>query len=147
MRHAALACLLVWASGCYAYRPVTSTLAPGTRVALDLNDQGRVGMRSLIGPEIARVEGALVHNSDTAYVVQVLETRGLYGVTSRWGGEPVSLRREYVAGVTERRLSRPRTVVAVLGGAAAFLAFAFTRDLLGRGSGGSDPGNGGGNEQ
>src|SRR5688500_14575304 len=133
MRRAAVLFLLVWASGCYAYHPVVTTPAPGTRMAFDLNDQGRVGMRSVIGPEISRVEGALVRNSDTAYVIEVWETRGMYGMASRWGGEPVSLRREYVDGVTVRRLSRPRTVVAVLGAAAAAVAFILTRDLLGLG--------------
>lgn len=127
--------LLLCVAGCYAYVPAASPVAPGTRVAVDLNDQGRTDLRGVIGSEIARVEGPLVHNSDTAYVLNVLETRGMGGQLSRWSGETVSLRREYVRRLTERRFSRSRTTVAVVAGAAGVLAFILARDLLGLGGG------------
>lgn len=136
-------------AGCYEYTPVVTAPAPGSTLALDLNDQGRVGMRSAIGPEIARVEGALVGASDSVYELRVSQTLGLYGVRSRWGGEAVSLPREYVGVVSEKRLSRQRTFVAVLGGVAAAMAFVMTRDLFGLGGekGNTVPGGGGGDDQ
>jgi hypothetical protein len=100
-----------------------------------LNDQGRADLRAVIGSEIARVEGSLVHNSDTAYVLNVLATRGMSGHLSRWSGEMVSVRREYVRQITERRFSRSRTTVAVVAGTAGVLAFILTRKLLGLGGG------------
>lgn len=127
--------LLLCAAGCYSYLPVPTPVPVGTRVAVDLNDQGRADLRGMIGAEIARVEGALVHNSDTAFVVNVLETRGMRGQQTRWAGETVSLRREYVRQITERRFSRSRTTVGVLGGAAGVLAFILSRQLLGLGGG------------
>ena len=127
--------LLLCAAGCYSYVPLSSPVPAGTRVAVDLNDQGRADLRGVIGSEIARVEGPLVHNSDTAYVLNVLETRGMGGQLSRWSGETVSLRREYVRSITERRFSRSRTTMGVVAGAAAVLAFILTRDLLGLGGG------------
>lgn len=141
--------LLLCAAGCYAYVPVPSPVPVGTRVAVDLNDQGRADLRGVIGPEIARVEGPLVHNSDTAYVLNVLETRGTAGKLSRWSGETVSLRREYVRAITERRFSRSRTTLAVVAGAASVLAFILTRDLLGLGGGdvSNVPPGGGGDDQ
>lgn len=141
--------LLLCAAGCYSYIPIAAPVPPGTRVAVDLNDQGRGDLRGVIGSEIARVEGALVHNSDTGYVLNVWETRGLYGAMNRWSGEPVSLRREYVRSITERRLSRSRTTFGVLAGAAGVLAFILTRDLLGLGGGdvSNVPPDGGGNNQ
>lgn len=141
--------LLLCAAGCYAYVPVLSPVPAGTRVAVDLNDQGRADLRGVVGPEIARVEGPLVHNSDTAYVLNVLHTRGTGGQLSRWSGETVSLRREYVRSITERRFSRSRTTVGVVAGAAAVLAFILTRDLLGLGGGdvSNVPPGGGGDDQ
>ncbi|MGH7646216.1 MAG: hypothetical protein ACREMR_11595 [Gemmatimonadales bacterium] len=136
-------------AGCYTYQPIVTAPEPGSTLALDLNDQGRVGMRTAIGPEIARVEGALVGASDTTYELRVAETLGLSGTRSRWSGEAVSMRREYVGVVTEKRLSRQRTFAAVLGGVAAAMAFVMTRDLFGLGgdSGSSVPGGGGGDDQ
>lgn len=141
--------LLLCAAGCYAYVAVPSPVPAGTRVAVDLNDQGRADLRGMIGPAIARLEGPLVHNSDTAFVLNVLETRGLNGQLNRWSGETVSLRREYVQQITERRFSRSRTTVAVLASAAGVLAFILTRDLLGFGGGdvSNVPPGGGGNDQ
>lgn len=136
-------------AGCYSYEPVVTTPAPGAALALDLNDQGRVGMRSTIGPEIARVEGALVGATDSAFEVRVAETLGLYGMRSKWDGEAVSLRREYVGGVSEKRFSRQRTFAAVLGGVAVTMAFMLTRDLFGLGGEKGDPvpPGGGGDDQ
>jgi len=144
-----VALLAALVAGCYTYQPAVTAPAPGSTLALDLNDQGRVGMRGAIGPEIARIEGALVGASDTAFELRVSETMGLYGVRSRWGGEAVSLPREYVGVVTEKRFSRQRTFVAVLGGVAAAMAFAMTRNLFGLGGdqGNSVPGGGGGDDQ
>jgi len=127
--------LLLCAAGCYSYVPVPSPVPAGTRVAVDLNDRGRADLRGTIGAEIARVEGSLVHNSDTAFVVNVFETRGMSGQQARWGGETVSLRREYVRQITERRFSRSRTTVGLVAGAAGVLAFILTRNLLGLGGG------------
>ncbi len=144
-----VALLAALAAGCYTYQPMVTAPDPGSTLALDLNDQGRVGMRSAIGPEIARVEGALAGASDTAYELRVSETFGLYGTRSRWSGEAVSLPREYVGVVTEKRFSRQRTFVAVLGGVAAAMAFVVTRDLFGLGGekGNTVPGGGGGDDQ
>ena len=141
--------LLLCAAGCYAYVPVPSPVPTGTRVAIDLNDQGRADLRGVVGAEIVRVEGPLVHNSDTAYVLNVLQTRGSGGQLNRWSGETVSLRREYVRSITERRFSRSRTTVGVVAGAAAVLAFILTRDLLGLGGGdvSNVPPGGGGDDQ
>ncbi len=141
--------LLLCAAGCYWYVPAPSPVPVGTRVAVDLNDQGRADLRGVVGAEIARVEGPLVHNSDTTYVLNVLQTRGIGGQLNRWSGETVSVRREYVRSITERRFSRSRTTVGVLAGAAGVLAFILTRDLLGLGGGDVSnvpPGGGGDNQ-
>jgi hypothetical protein len=141
--------VLLGVAACYKYTPVPSPIPVGTRVAVELNDQGRADLRGVIGPAISRLEGSLLHNSDTAFVLNVMETRGLSGQLNRWSGETVSLRREYVQQVTERRFSRSRTTVAALVSAAGVLAFIITRNLLG--FGGEDvsnvPPGGNGNDQ
>lgn len=147
LRRLAAALALVGGSACHSYHPVLTTPAPGSRVVVDLSDEGRFRVRGLIGPEVARVEGALVAATDSAYGIRVSETFAITGARSRWSGEEVTLPRQYVRSVAERRPARGRTVIAVLGGLTAATAFIITRNLFGLGGGGDGPPGGGGEEQ
>jgi len=124
-------------AGCYTYAPlggVRPEAAPGARVAIELNDTGRVGMTAQLGPESNRVEGVLVARSDSAYTVSVSRLIGLWGAESKWSGEQVTIRSDYVRRMSERRFSGWRTAVVAGGASAAFLTFALTRNLLGGGT-------------
>lgn len=136
-------------AACYTYRPAAEAPAPSAYLALVLNDQGRVGAGSQVGPAAARVEGKLVAATDTAYVLQVAAVEGISGARQRWGGELVTLRREHVGNVLERRLSTGRTIAAVVGFGGALVALIATQGLgvLGGGDGnGGPPGNGNGQQ-
>jgi hypothetical protein len=135
--------VLVWPllalslSSCYAKVPLEGSApapAPGTRLVIELTDQGRVGMERQVGPAVASVEGTLVSRSDTAFVVGVSAVSGLWGAYSKWQGERVTFRAEYIRRMSERRFSMGRSVAATGIATAAFLAFVVTRSLLGGGS-------------
>jgi hypothetical protein len=133
-------------AGCYTYTPLaTLDPVPGTHMALVLSDQGRVGMGPSIGHGVARLDGALVRSSDTAYVLAVSDVLGINGGRTPWAGETVQVQRAYVANSLERRFSRGRTFLVAGGAAVAVVAFILTRNLLG--IGGTDantlPGGGG----
>ena len=124
--------------GCYSYVPLGGTrpeTAPGARVAIELTDEGRVGMAPQVGPEADRIEGKVLAQSDSAYELGVSMLIGLYGAESKWSGEKVAVRKEYVRRLTVRRFSAWRTAVAVGSVSAAVLTFVLTRSLLGGGSG------------
>lgn len=143
-------CLLpVIAAGCYTYRPLaTLEPVPPARVALDLSDQGRVGAGPNIGSAVARVEGALVGTSDSAYTVRVASVTDLRGTQSHWTGETVALRRTWVGNAYERRLSKSRTLLLAGALTAGFAAFVATRSLLvGGGPLTESPPDGGGGQQ
>jgi hypothetical protein len=132
------------AAGCYNYRPLTAPVpAAGTPVSLVLNDQGRAAVAESIGSGAARVEGTVVRATDNVYVVSVSGVQGINGRVTRWSGETVGLRRDYVAAPYERRLSKQKTILLISSVAAAFGAFFVTRDLLGFGGPQVDPGAGG----
>lgn len=125
-------------AGCYSYTPLaTLDPVPGTRVSLVLSDQGRVGMGPRIGQGVARVDGAVLGATDTAYVLSVSEVLGINGSRNPWAGETVEVQRAYVSNSLERRFSRGRTLLVAGGGAAAVVAFILTRNLLGLGGGGA----------
>lgn len=122
-------------SACYVYVPLSTTPEPGVRLAVELNDVGRVGVANNVGPEVGRVEGFLQSRSDSQYVIRVADVFGLYGTRTRWAGEPVTFRSEYLRTVRARRLSRGRTAALVSTLAVALGTFIVTRDLLGLGGG------------
>lgn len=136
--------------GCYVYRPVTVVEPnPGMRLAVDLNDSGRAALVTSVGPEVARVEGALVDTGDGAYVIRVSEVFGLHGTRTRWTGETVSFRESYVQRIREKRLSGGRTAFALAGVLGAVVGLVVGADLIGIGgdSGDNKGGGGPGNDQ
>ncbi len=145
LRRAALAAAASVLGGCYVQTPLTSLPAPGTQIVAVLNDAGRVGMASQVGPSITSIEGLLDSAStDTAYTVHVLYVSFIDGTSAKWAGEPVTLRPSFVGSLYERHLAKGRTAVLVGGVAAAFGVFVFTRGLgvLGGGSDNTTPGGG-----
>ena len=130
-----LLCVLL--TGCYVNVPLVGSRpepVPGTRLVIELTDQGRVGMERQLGPEVARFEGALVSRSDTSYELGVSSVIGLWGSQTRWQGERVAIRVDYVRRMSERRFSKGRTVAALGAGAAGFVALVLAQSLLGFGN-------------
>ena len=140
---AAMAAAVLAAGGCYSYVPLYTAPEPGTRVALDLNDRGRLALEQNIGPDVAVVEGLLQQKSDSELVVAISEVRTLYGDRSKWAGETVMFRHDYVRNMREKRYSRGRTYVLAGAVATGTVMFMVTRSLIGTGggdSGGGPPG-------
>ena len=134
---------------CYVYRPVTTAdPQPGMRLALDLNDEGRTALVTSMGPDAARVEGAVVSSTTGEYVLRVSEVRGLHGSRTKWSGETVSVRQEYARRVREKRLSSGRTAALVGGVVGAMVGLAAGVHLVGFGGAGEGKGDGApGNDQ
>jgi len=141
--------LCVTAAGCYSYRPLTRTPEPQTHVSVLLSDVGRVETARTVGPSTERVEGNVMAADDTAYLLAVSSVKPLRGTWVRWNGEQVSMRREYIAGLYERRLNKGRTALAIGVSTWALLAAMVHFDILGFGSldiplipgGSGDPGD------
>jgi hypothetical protein len=141
-RAGGLALGVVLLPACYTYTPVATAPPPAARLALVLNDVGRVGAASQVGASAARVEGTVVDLTDTAYVLQVAEVRSLFGGRSRWAGERVTIRRDHVSAAMERRFSPGRSAVLgmLVGGALVALVTSGNLTVFGLGDGGEDGG-------
>jgi hypothetical protein len=112
------------------------------RVALDLNDRGRVALSDSIGPSADRIEGEVQAAEDSAVVLRVTSVRYTNGQRHRWTNEPLTVRADLVRDLRARHLSRARTALVAGVSTAAFVAFVISRDLLGFGSPGEDGGGG-----
>jgi hypothetical protein len=125
---------LMVTTGCYTLTPVVNTSLPaGTQVGLRITDAGRVALGGSMGPEIDVVEGRLVQNSDTAYLLSVNGVRFLRGGEQRWNGERINIRKEHVSGVSEQRLSKVRTG-ALTAATVAVVAFVVGKGIAGFGT-------------
>lgn len=130
---AAVLCV-TFAAGCYTFVPSESSLlAPGKPIALDLNDLGRLNLSELVGGDVARLSGFLVDQSASAYTVRVNQLTYLNGRTAEWSGESVNVRRDFVRGVYEQKLSPSKTALAVLAGAGAIGGLIAARSIIGSG--------------
>lgn len=144
---AALVVAVCDGAACYSYRPLATPPAPETQVSVVLTDFGRVEAGRAIGPGADRVEGAVVSTSDSDIVLSVRAVKPLNGGVVRWTGETVSMRREHMARLFERRFSKGRTTLFVGGIVATVAVIVGTTDLFGLGFLSGDDRNPGGDPQ
>ncbi|HEX7937668.1 MAG TPA: hypothetical protein VF483_01680 [Gemmatimonadaceae bacterium] len=83
---------------------------PGTLMAFEVNDVGRLALGGQMGPEIAHIEGRLLSNEKDEYQVAVRSVKLIRGGDQIWSGERVSIKKEYVSETYERRFSKSRTI-------------------------------------
>jgi hypothetical protein len=119
-------------TGCYVYTPITTgaTPQPGQSVAMDITDAGRVALGGSIGPEVAQIEGRVIHNEAESYELAVSTVHLLRGGEQVWQGERVSIRKEFVTRTYQKQLSKGRTAIAGAGGVAV-VAWFVTKKIIG----------------
>jgi hypothetical protein len=104
--------------GCYTYTATgpVNTVSPkiGTRVALTLTPAGMAVLGGQLGPQASYVEGDVLESDSTTLRLNVRRVEDSRRIGTEWKGEQVTVPREAIASVTERRLSIGAT--AILGG-------------------------------
>src|SRR5690606_20911484 len=130
--------LAPYLTGCYHYVPVREPVPPvGSEVTFRLTDQGRVSLAEAVGPGALDMRGHVLANSDTSMVLAVRTVSYMdLAIAARMNGLRVEVPRAFAFDIRERRLSKPRSIVA------AALAFAVIAgvSMLGLDTlGGSDP--------
>jgi hypothetical protein len=137
---ALVACLGCYTLGCYTYQPLPlPTPSAGTRVSVQLTDDGSRELGNLIGSGVARVEGDLLEADSAALQLSVRQVEDQRGVSTDWNGERVPIPRRNIASVHRRRLSIGGTaLLGSLGAGAMYLLYgALTGNGLFEGSAGS----------
>lgn len=132
---------------CHVYMPMDASVRPpvaGEMLSFDVTDRGRVGLAERFGAGVMRIEGRLTRSSEAAYELQVYRVAHIRDGESQWNGEAVTLSRDFVGGVQERKFSRGKTIVAGTAFVGALAAFIITRKLISSGreeiEGGPGPG-------
>jgi hypothetical protein len=129
---------------CYTTVPLAPASAPGTKVLLDLNDQGRVELGDRVGPGATTIEATLDARTDTTVRVHVDAVRYLNGQTNAWTGEPMTIPTRLVSQSWQRNFSRGRAAAFGAIAAGALVLLIRNTSFLGGSSGGTrnDPGGG-----
>lgn len=141
-RGLAMSGIFILNAGCYYYQPLeTATPQPGTYLQIMLTDSGTTHFWPYLGPDVGDLRGRLVTAEPQALALSVESVEQRHGQVLSWKGETVTLGREYVARMNERRLSKSRSVLMAAGSVAALIATLSVFTNLGIGSGG---GGGGG---
>lgn len=140
MRFVIIVAAAAAASGCYYYRPLTRTPAPEMALSVTLTDSGTDRLWRYLGPDVETLRGRLLFSDDSTYTLSVTAVDLRHGTTLGWNREHVAVRRDLVAGLSERRFSLGRTALTSSLSAAAFLLTLKAFDVLGSGS----PSGGGG---
>lgn len=135
---AATLLLLPWATGCYTYLPVWDRVPEaGKEVAVGISDRGREILAPRIGPGARLLSGRVAGLSDSALTLSVSSVEYMMSAQpARWNGEMVSIPRDLLSGVQERKLSKSRTWVAV---GIAVLAVATLSTVVIAGAGSDSP--------
>ena len=139
MKRLLLAMLAVATVGCHAYRPITTaTPDEGLDVALQLNDRGGEALRDSVGPDVVRIEGRVDSRMDSLVVLSVSHTQTASGIRSRWAGERIGVRPEWVRYAEQRQFSRQRTALLVGAAVAAVVTAGVMSDGFGFGGSGDN---------
>lgn len=139
-----LAAMLPSLHACYEYAPLaTSTVPVGETVALQINDQGRVGLAERFGPGLTEIVGRVVSQQPNEIALNVYQVSQVSGESSHWSGEMTHLDRSYIGSIKGRQVSASRTTVLAVGGAAVLYYLIVNRNLIGGFSGPTgDPASG-----
>jgi hypothetical protein len=118
-RHAAARGVAVAAAalvtGCYDYiESPTGGFAPDAQVRAILTDAGSSQLGVILGPRVTSIDGRVERAGADSLVLRVSRVALFNGAESEWNGERVGVPMSAVGSVRERRLDRPRTVLAIL---------------------------------
>lgn len=123
-RRVSMVAALLAAAACYRYTPIESGAVPvGSEFRASLTEDGTTRLVPTLGAQVAKVEGRVLSNSDTAFVISISATTNRSNVQTFWTGETITIPRATIQSIEARKLDRKRTwLVTTLGLVGGFLA-------------------------
>jgi hypothetical protein len=122
-------------TGCYAYKHAgpadVATPANGSHIQVRLTQGGAAALAQRIGPQAEEVEGEVLAADRDSVRLAVREVQHAGQITT-WNGEEITIPRDAIATIGQRRLSIGAT--ALLGGLAAGTVIAAAEVFSGSGT-------------
>jgi hypothetical protein len=127
-------------TACYATLPVDADrLQTGTRVELTLSGRGTDTMASVLGPDVAKVDGDVARITPSTLEVALARTEKRTGFDDLWQHQRIVVPRDAVVSFNQRRLSRTRTWLLAGSAAAVTLLAAWRFSSPGQQPAGLEP--------
>jgi hypothetical protein len=127
-------------AGCYVLQPASGAgPEPGTLMAMDVNDLGRLALGGQMGPEIAHIEGRLLNKQGDEYQISIKSVKLIRGGSQVWNGETVTIKKEYISQTYERHFSKSQTLALSAVFVATVYYIAVKQNLFGLGKEDPDP--------
>jgi hypothetical protein len=131
--------------GCYVNTPLVTTVPePGTRLHVQLTDDGAQSLARYLGPNVAYIDGRLIQRQDSGMTLSVNSTTARTGEQQSWKGENVQIPKSAVATVEQKKVSKWRTALVA---GVVVAGVAVISGVSGGSSGSSHGGGGGGSNQ
>jgi hypothetical protein len=134
-------------AGCFTYRPLGSVDAarptPGTRVEVRLTTAAAAALANQVGPDVLYLHGDVVSADSTTLTLAITQSETARRIRTDWRGEHLTLPREEIASLSQRKLSVGATALlgGLAGGSLVAAAAAFSGGSNTTGStGGNKPG-------
>jgi len=121
MRRAVVGGILFATLGCYTVEPLVGVSHSGQALVVQITDTGSTQLARYLGPGVSIINGRFIGASDDTLRLAVSSTETRTGDVHFWQGEQISLARNLVATLSEKKLSGLRSALAtgaVLAGAA-----------------------------
>jgi hypothetical protein len=145
MRSLTAAGILLLLTGCFTYRSLGSVdaamPAPDTKVEIRLTTSAAAALANQIGPDVLYLRGDAVSADATALTLAITESETARHTSTTWKGEHVTVPREDIASVSQRRLAVGATALigGLAGGGLVVAATAFSASSSSTGSNGVKP--------
>jgi len=107
--------------GCYSVEPLVGPSRPGQELVVQISDAGSTQLAQYLGPGVSVINGRFIAAVDDTLKVAVSSTETRSGDVHFWQGEEISVAKNLVATLNEKKISTLRSLLvagAAIGGAA-----------------------------
>ncbi|MEO8909267.1 MAG: hypothetical protein ABI408_03465 [Gemmatimonadaceae bacterium] len=98
--------------GCYTVEPLITASRPGQELVVQISDAGTSQLAQYLGPGISVINGRFIAAADDTLKVAVSSTETRKGDVHFWQGEEISVARNLIATLSEKKVSPSRSFLA-----------------------------------
>lgn len=132
MRRLLVGTTAMFAMGCYTVEPLVTASRPGQELVVQISDAGSTQLAQYLGPGVSVINGRFINTVGDTLKVAVSSTEMRTGDVHFWQGEEISITKNLVATLSEKKLSPVRSILAA---GAAIAAAALVKVGFGGSSG------------
>lgn len=112
MRRLLVGTTAIFAMGCYTVEPLVTASRPGQELVVQISDAGSAKLAQYLGPGVSVINGRFITMVGDTLKVAVSSTETRTGDAHFWQGEEISVAKDLIATLSEKKLSPVRSIFA-----------------------------------